>query len=199
MCLLFETIKVKGNTLINIEYHNARVHQSRKDIFGATDLWDLCSLIEQPSLNPEQVYRCKFIYGLQFQSVEFIPYSIKPVNSLKLINVANIDYNYKYLDRSILDNLKLSCPETDDVIFVFDSNISDCTYANLVFFDGENWITPSTPLLKGTKRQFYIDEQIITERVVKVKDLNLFIKMKIINAMIDFDESPEIQIENIFR
>lgn len=199
MCLLFETIKVKSNALVNIDYHNARVNQARKDIFGVLDVWDLRRLIEQPSFNPEQVYRCKFIYGIKFQSVEFIPYNIKPLRSLKLIEVESIDYSYKYLDRNILDNLKRSCPETDDVIFVIGNKISDCSYANLVFFDGEKWITPSTPLLKGTKRQYYIDEQIIKECVVEVRDLNRFSKMKIINAMIDLDESPEIQIENILR
>ncbi len=199
MCLLFETIKVKSYILKNIDYHNARVNQSRKDLFGALDLWDLRRLIEQPSLNTEQVYRCKFIYGIKFQSVEFIPYSIKPLKSLKLIKVDNIDYSYKYLDRTILDNLKRSSPETDDVIFVIDNKISDCNYANLVFFDGEKWITPSTPLLKGIKRQYYIDEKIIIERVVEVRDLNRFSKMKIINAMIDLDESPEIEIKNILR
>lgn len=199
MCLLFETIKVKSKILQNIDYHNERVNRSRKELFGTLDLWDLQTMIDIANLDPEQVYRCRFIYGLKFQTVEFIPYIIKPLKSLKLIKADNIDYNYKYLDRTAIDNLKRSNPETDDVIFVIDNKITDCTYANLVFFDGEKWITPATPLLNGTKRQRYIDEQIIIRCDIKVRDLNLFSKMKIINAMIDLEESPEIQIENILR
>ncbi len=197
MCQLFETIKVKNGILENIDYHNSRVNKSRNELFGDNKTWNLRSMITLPPLASSKTYRCKFVYNEVFKSVEFIPYTIKPLKTLQLVEVSNIDYGHKYLDRSVFDNIKLLNPHAADVIIVNNGNITDCTYANLVFFDGEKWITPSTPLLRGTKRQRYIDEQIVVERVIKPADLKHFYKMKIINAMIDLDESPEIDIENI--
>lgn len=197
MCQLFETIKVKNGILENIDYHNSRVNKSRNELFGDNKTWNLRSMITLPPLASSKTYRCKFVYNEVFKSVEFIPYTIKPLKTLQLVEVSNIDYGHKYLDRSVFDNIKLLNPHAADVIIVNNGNITDCTYANLVFFDGEKWITPSTPLLRGIKRQRYIDEQIVVERVIKPADLKHFYKMKIINAMIDLDESPEIDIENI--
>ena len=198
MCLLFETIKVKGNRLQHVDYHNLRLNKSRRELFDASDSWDLHSLFDLPILNPAIIYRCKLIYGANFHSVEFFPYTIKPLQTLKLVRVDSISYQYKYLDRKVLDYHKLLYPEADDIIFVVGTQITDCTYANLVFSDGQNWITPSSPLLRGTKRQQYIDEQIISEAVIDVDGLKRFKKLKIINAMIDLADSPEIDMVNIF-
>ena len=197
MSLLFETIKVKGNVLLDIDYHNARMNKSRKELFGAIDSWNLETMIDLPELNPDQVYRCKCIYDMEFQSVDIVPYLVKPLKTLKLIPVDANFYQYKYLNRTVFNCSKRKNFDVDDIIFVVNNKISDCSYANLVFFDGINWITPSTPLLKGTKRQRYLDEQIISEHIIEPKDLKGFTKMKIINAMIDLDESPEISMANI--
>jgi 4-amino-4-deoxychorismate lyase len=199
MCLLFETIKVKENRLQHVDYHNLRLNKSRRELFGASDDWDIQSMINLKDLDPDLVYRCKFIYGLKFQSVDVAPYQIKPLKTLRLVNIDTNLYSQKYLDRTAIDQYKQANTDVDDIIFVIGNRMTDCTYANLVFFDGLHWITPSTPLLMGTKRQRYLDEQIISEAVIKVDDLTHFKKLKIINAMIDFEDSPEIDMENIFR
>ncbi len=198
MSLLFETIKVVNNTIINIDYHNERVNQSRQQLLNACDKWDLSTIIAIPELKPEQVYKCKIIYSEKPVSIEFHPYVIKPLRTLKLIECSNVDYCYKYFDRSHLEILKLSNDQTDDIIIVQHQRITDCSYANIVFYDGEKWVTPATPLLKGTKRQQYIDNQLIFERDITISDLQYFTKARIINAMIDLDESPDIFMENIF-
>jgi 4-amino-4-deoxychorismate lyase len=197
MSLLFETIKVKENSLRNIEYHSTRVNSSRRELFGATDDWDLRTMIELPVLDSSRIYRCKFIYGTEFQSLDFAVYEMKPLKTLRLVTIDHNMYKKKYLDRGLIEQYKAANPETDDIIFVLGELITDCSYANLVFFDGNKWITPATPLLKGTKRQWYIDEQIISEAVIKTADLNKFSKMKIINAMIDMEDSPVIEMSDI--
>ena len=199
MCLLFETIKVKGNSLMNIGYHNSRLNNSRRALFGAEDLWDIQSMIALPDLNPAVIYRCKFIYGLEFHSVDFIPYEVKPLKTLRLIAVDKNLYPLKYLDRTLLDQYKQQNSDVDDVIFVQNNQVSDCSYANLVFYDNHNWITPANPMLKGTKRRQYIEQQIIKVDDIDVTDIMRFSKMKIINAMIDLEDSPEVNIGNIFR
>jgi 4-amino-4-deoxychorismate lyase len=154
-------------------------------------------MIDVSDLEKMQVYRCRIIYGLKLQSVEYIPYMIKPLKKLQLVNVDRIDYQYKYLDRVALEGVKQQHAEVDDVIFVIGGKVTDCSYANLVFCDGSGWITSSTPLLSGTKRQHYLNEHLISERVIYASDLMYFNRMRIINSMIDLEESPEIPITSI--
>jgi len=197
MSLLFETIKVKNNSLLNLDYHNARVNKSRKELYNAEDNWDISQMINLPVFNKDIVYKCRFIYEKELVSIEFQPYSIRQINTLKLLVNEDIEYNYKYFNRNDLDVLKWSSQQTDEIIIVKNNRLTDISYANIAFFDGSKWFTPATPLLKGTKRQKYIEEQVINEAEIAVNNLYLFRKARIINAMIDLDESPDIRMENI--
>ena len=198
MSLLFETIKVVNNSLLNLDYHNERVNRSRKQLFSADEDWDLASLIALPELNPQLVYKCKFLYLEEVVAIEFHSYTIKPIRTLKLVDSPEIEYDLKYFDRSELDVIKLSNHQTDDIIIVQNQRLTDCSYANIVFSDGQKWFTPSTPLLKGTKRQKYIEDHVISEADITTFDLRLFTKARIINAMIDLEECSDIRMENIF-
>lgn len=122
---------------------------------------------------------------------------MRRLQTLKLVDSADIEYSFKYLDRTALDQIRSENPAFDDIIIVKNNRITDCSFANLVFYADSGWVTSNTPLLKGTKRQMYIDKQIIEERTITVSDLNLFSKARIINAMIDLEESPDILMENI--
>ena len=65
------------------------------------------------------------------------------------------------------------------------------------FYDSENWITPTSYLLNGTMRQFLLDTNQIIEDEIFPKDLNRFVSFKLINAMMNLEESPELSIDLI--
>jgi 4-amino-4-deoxychorismate lyase len=197
MSLLFETIKVVNRMLVDVKYHNDRLNRTRRALFNATDQWDLAALIPIPDIDPLIKYKCKVLYEERIDHLEFIPYIIKPVRSLELVECPDLEYSYKFTDRERLSLLK-GKQQSDDIIVVKNNWITDCSYANIVFFDGEKWITPSTPLLRGTKRQRYLDEKRIVEQEILVSDVKLFSKARIINAMIDLEDCPDIQIDDIF-
>jgi 4-amino-4-deoxychorismate lyase len=67
-----------------------------------------------------------------------------------------------------------------------------------LFFDGTNWYTPTAPLLKGTKRQYLLDEGIISEWEIREEDIPGYQKVGLINALIDFEEMPVIIVDRIF-
>lgn len=79
-------------------------------------------------------------------------------------------------------------PVDEELIIVKNGIITDTSYANLVFYNGKEWHTPSRPLLQGTKRQKLIDEGKIKEREIRVHDLKKFTKCSLINAMLDIGE-----------
>ncbi len=191
---LFETIKVAGNTLFNPDYHNARVNQARHSLYHTNDTWDLNSLIQLPELNPDVVYKCRFLYNRDAHAVEFLPYTRREVRTLKLVDCPGLDYHLKYLDRTALEKVRQENTQFDDVIFVQNNRITDCSFANIVFFDGNRGVTPSSPLLKGTKRQKYIDDGVVFEDDILVTDLPRFTRARLINAMIDLSESTDVEI-----
>ena len=67
----------------------------------------------------------------------------------------------------------------------------------IALFDGTCWFTPASPLLKGTKREYYLDNKMIFKCDIAPADLSKYKKMRLINAMLDLDDGVDIPIENI--
>ena len=85
----------------------------------------------------------------------------------------------------------------DDIIIVKDGLITDASYANLIFWDGENWFTPNTPLLKGVQREKLLKDGLIQEKEIKPSDLASYQKVALINAMLDFKDKIELSIDHV--
>ena len=137
------------------------------------------------------------IYGKFIEKIELLPYEFKKVKSLKIIENDQIDYSFKYENRSMFDNLLAKKENCDDILIINNGRVTDTSYCNVVFSDGEKFLTSSTPLLRGTKREKLIREKIIKEEEITLKDLRLFKKAILINAMIDIDDNIEVSTENI--
>jgi 4-amino-4-deoxychorismate lyase len=199
MCRLLETIKVKENRLHHIAYHNNRVNASRRALFGSTRPWDLSEIIRIPELNPAVTYRCRFLYAEEQGIAEFIPYAKRVVRKLYLVDCGDLEYAFKYADRSIFDPLKenIPDPEQSDILLVKRGRITDTSFSNIILSDGVAWYTPAVPLLKGTKREYYLDEKIIHERDIHVNDLLQYKKARLINAMLDIDDGEDIPVGKI--
>jgi len=148
-------------------------------------------------LNSSGLYKCRILYGVEIDSIEIVPYTFPKICTLRLIKDNSIDYSFKYSDREKLNSLKSRAEGADDILIVKNGLITDTSFANIVFFDGSKWFTPANPLLKGTKRQYYMDQNIIFEKKIGINDLPFFKKARIINAMIDLEESEDIDIANI--
>jgi 4-amino-4-deoxychorismate lyase len=201
MCQLLETIKVKHNTLQLIGYHNHRVNNTRRILFHLKDTWDLSEIIRIPELDQNTVYRCRFLYATEPEVLEFIPYIRRYIQKLYLVDGTGLDYAFKYSDRSALEKLKKNIPdsETSDILLVKNGYITDTSFSNIALFDGSKWYTPFAPVLKGTKREYYINNKVILTRDIKSADLDQYSKARLINAMLDWDESIDIPISCIVK
>ena len=194
---LVESLKYQNGKLFHIEYHNARLNNTRKVLYDAADQWNLAKLISLPEFEKDVVYKCRFLYGKEPGHAEFAKYTMKQITSLKLVEDNEIDYSIKYTEKKRFDLLKQQCEVDCDILIVKNGYITDTSYSNIVFSDGKSWFTPAKPLLNGTKRQYYLDQKLITPAEIPVEKLNQFKCARVINALIDLDESPEIQIQNI--
>jgi len=194
---LFETIKIDNSKVCNIDYHNERLNRSRKALFNSDDYFDLEQLIIVPEEMKSGIVRCRVLYDQEIRKIDFFNYTPRVIRSLKLIESNDIDYSFKFDNRTKINELLKQKGDADDILIIKNSFVTDTSYTNIVFFDGERWITPSTPLLKGTQRARLLKEGIIVEDEIKVADLERFEKAVLINAMVGFEESSYISIDRI--
>jgi len=180
----FETLRVHDGKISHIDYHNRRLNDTRKALWGVDEPLDLRSYITPP---PHGLYRCKVIYGPRIEKVEFHPYTPRAVTSLKLI-WADIDYPYKFLDRRAIDEAFAKRGSADDILIVKKGLITDTSIANIAFFYKGSWLTPAQPLLKGTTRARLLDQRVLKRSHIEAQDVKKFEKVALLNAMIGFFE-----------
>ena len=178
----FETIKIVEGKIFNIDFHNKRLNETvLKNLKKVSDI-DLKKYMEPPKTG---LYRCKVIYDKDILNIKYYPYQKREIKSFKLVE-SDIDYSFKYLDRNEIDELFEKKDEADEIIIVKNSLITDTSIANIAFFDGKRWITPKTPLLKGTSRERLLKEKKIFEEEIRVKDIKKYKKIALLNAMVGF-------------
>lgn len=99
---------------------------------------------------------------------------------------SDISYHYKYANREVLDALKSSVDDCDDIIIAHNGLLSDTTIANIAFWDGFVWYTPKTPLLEGTMRAYLLKNRKLTTKDIKIDEIDHYCGFAIMNAMVGF-------------
>ncbi len=186
MCRYIETIRIEKGRLRNIAYHDRRMNEVRREVWGVDRSVSLETYIDASPY--EERTRCRVTYGRDVESVEFFPYQIRPVHSLQLVRGGQIEYRRKRADRSELNALFACRGEADDVLIVRGGLLTDTSIANIALGDGTGWYTPASPLLEGTQRACLLDAGMIRPLDIHADDLSRFQKIRLFNAMIDFGE-----------
>jgi 4-amino-4-deoxychorismate lyase len=196
MCQLIETIKIVEGQFQNIACHNNRLNRSRKDFFKLNDEIDIAKSVDIPDSARQGIYKCTVTYNEKITEIKFQPYSIREIKSLKIVTDNTILYNYKYADRSALNNLLERKGRCDEIIIVKNDRITDTSFSNIILYDGKNWLTPDTPLLKGIQREKFLKDGLIQEAEIRTKDLTKFQSVGLINAMLEIGDIT-IDVSNI--
>lgn len=198
MPLCLETICVRNRKLQNLSVHTKRFNRTRLALWNRTDSLELDGSIDLPNwLQPDQTYKCRVTYGPEIDKIEFELYKIRPVESLKLIEASGLEYGYKYAERQPINVLFEQRAPADDILMVRDGLLTDTSYANIALFDGNRWVTPARPLLEGTQRARLLSEGILTPIDIRPADLPRFQCVRLINAMLDWEQTGLIPINAI--
>lgn len=175
---------------MNLEWHERRMKHACHVIWHIDIPFVLSDVIAVPDEFLTGLVRCKITYGPDIRKTGYEKESRRFIRSLRMVEDNDIDYSLKYADRTPLDSLFTLRGTSDEIIIVKNGLITDTSMSNLVFFDGENWHTPRTPLLKGTCRERLIAAGWLNERDIRPSDLGIFKGCKLVNAMRDpWDES----------
>jgi len=193
---LFETICVHNSSLLHLHWHQKRVDAAFKAFFK-TPPPQLSSLIEIPSGYNHGWVKCRFLYNDTEWKTEFSAYTTNKVKNLNVIDGGVIEYEHKFTDRKALTTLFDQKGDCDDILIVKDGFITDTSISNIIFYNGKEWHTPSTPLLKGTCRERLLNQHIIAEKDIRVRALINYSHFMLINAMNDFSLSRVKKTSNL--
>ena len=196
MFRFIETIRVENKMSLQLKLHEQRLNHTRRAFFGDVPDIDLKNMIKFPESLTQAIYKCRIVYGLNIESITFDSYVRKNIHSLQLITDETIDYSFKFEDRSRF-NQYLSQTVADEILIIKNGFVTDTSFSNIVFFDGIKWMTPFTYLLNGTQRQRLLQQGAIIEAEIRPSDLKHFRFAKLINAMLDLETSPSIDIHVI--
>lgn len=181
----------------NAKYHSQRFLRSYQKIYFEVPNFNLFDGIKIPSEYCRGKVKLRISYNQNERKHSFQPYTTKKVNLLKVVIDNTIDYELKFEDRSPLEHLYSQRMDCDDILIVKNGWLTDSYYANICFWNGSKWYTPTTYLLNGTKRIQLLKSEEIEEAHIELKDLEHFQGFQLINAMLDFDPNTYLPIENV--
>ena len=182
-----ETIKMINGCACNIDYHNNRLNNTRHHFWQTEENIDLNKYITPQESNG--ITKVRVVYGENgIEDISYSEYSMRNIKSLKIVTDNHIDYSFKSTDRSAINKLVEKKGLYDEIIISNNSLITDTSFTNIALFDGNTWYTPKHPLLKGTKRAYLINKNIIKEKDMHEKDVFKYKAIRLFNAMIDFGD-----------
>ncbi len=198
MSLLVETIKILDGEIFNIDYHSSRFNKTRKELFNTGPAVDLSTKIIIPAYVRNGLFKCRIEYDDHIRKIDFHPYKIKRIRTLKLVEAGDLDYSYKFINRSGINTLLEQKNGCDDILMVKDGMITDTSYANIIVRGNDRiWYTPSGFLLRGTKREYLLNRGLIREKTITPASLKRFRELRLINSMLDIDDTDSIPVRTI--
>lgn len=182
MCQYLETIAILNGETLHLPYHLYRVSENSN-----VDLHFYISTLKLPKT---ELNKLSIVYdSKKIISSTITPYTIRKIQTFKLVHNNDIDYSKKFADRSVLNSLVQQKGDCDEILIVQNGLITDTSFSNIIFKKENVWVTPKTPLLKGTCRARLLEKGIIEPADIEISHLKQFSHFMLINAMLDFDET----------
>ena len=197
MSQFFESICVKDGIAENLAAHQSRVNKTLDAFNASNQSIELASIVDELTLPAEGLYKLRISYDLNgiYQSA-CSAYQYKQIQNFALVDIKGQGYDYKFSNRDWI-NEALALSGKDEIMMHDGGLIKDCSYTNIVFYDGVNWFTPDAPLLEGTQRAKLLNEGIIQPKALYVQDIPGFKNFKCINAMLNWDTAIQYEIDLI--
>lgn len=166
----------------NLSFHQLRMDKTFEEFFP----WEEPLYIEKvlPQLDATGKHKIRMVYDDLGYKIETSAYSPAPINSMHLVTDNSIEYGLKSTNRKRLLQLRENAG-TDEIIIIKKGFVTDGSISNLAFWDGANWVTPSTYLLNGVKRRSLLKNGDLIEKEIRNSDIISYEKCTLINAMLD--------------
>ena len=204
MSRYLETFLVAHRRLVRVPEHRLRLARTLRCAPDSPTVARLLALAAHEALAAPDVARLRgrLVYDLRGEaSFSLVPYTLRRIETLRLVHDDHIDYAQKRTDRSALDACFARRCGADDVIIVRRGLLTDTTVANLALFDPHTarWYTPAVPLLAGTHRSALLSAGVLTPLPdLTPESLVRFTRLRLFNALLGWGEC-ELPIEAVLR
>ena len=188
MSQLIESIKILDNQIYRFTYHKKRMSRSCAEIYDTSMPFDFSQILNEIPLLEKGLFKLRLLYDDKELEHEFIPYQMKNIESLKIVESDTINYAHKFSDRSELNDLYDKKKNADDILIVKNGKLTDTFHCNISLHKDGVWYTPVSPLLKGTQRQYLIDQNLIVTKNISIDTLLEYDEICLFNAMIEFGQ-----------
>lgn len=183
---LFETIAIEYGKPLNLHLHQQRYERSLLQFYSTNIVpFSLAEILQQQTalFIHSPLIRCRIDYNAEKYQLQCFPYERKPYRTFQPVICDHIDYSLKYADRQLLNQLVAQKGECDEIIIIKQGKVTDCSIGNLIFRKGKQWVTSDSPLLKGTQREFLLQQGKIHETTIFLSDLSQFEEIRLINSL----------------
>lgn len=157
--------------------------------------WMREGVTQCPNFAP--VIKGRLIYGERIEEISFLRYQPRDIRTLRVVDGGGIQYEFKYENRECISSLFAQRGDADDILIARNGHLTDTSFSNIALLNGTTWITPTSYLLNGTKRQNLLREGLLQEREVCLGDLTKYQELHLLNAMLDFPNAHGIKILGI--
>lgn len=198
MSRFFESIKLSDDQFFRIPNHQKRVNRTFAIHFPDKKTFSIEEILKNSDFPATGTYKIRISYDENDISSEIQSYTVRKINSLKLVNINTLPSFFKAEMRDIIHEAANQKGDCDDIIMVNNGLLTDTSYANIALFDGKTWFTPRKPYLYGSHRDFLLDNGLMVEKDIPVTEVYNYRKIRIFNAMIEFgDAELDINPETI--
>ena len=195
MSQFIESIRIHNGVTENLTLHQKRVNKTLRQKAG--EGLNLNKLLQELQIPKNGLFKWRLEYTKdKIKQNQLIPYTSKTVKRIKLVEAPDLKYALKYSDRNSFEKL-LTQSNADDIIITQKGFITDASYSNLFFWDGQQWVTPSTPLLYGTQREIILKKKLAIEKQIHLNNLSNYTHFKRVNAMMKWEDSNIEKIDKI--
>ena len=198
MSQFIESIKVEDQKIYLAELHQKRMNDTFLH-FGKECKIDIRDLFSSLQHDEDGLFKFRIEYDLENNfKTQMIPYAISKVNDFELVTDNQIEYHFKYLDRTCFLRHKEKS-HANEIIIIKNNTVTDSSYANLLFLKNKIWYTPKSYLLNGVMRQHLLQSKSVKETEITLDNIKEFTHFQIINALNDFDDVFIYPIEKIIN
>ena len=195
MSQFIESIRIHNGVTENLTLHQKRVNKTLRQKAG--EGLNLNRVLQKLQIPKNGLFKWRLEYTKdKIKQNQLIPYTSKTVKRIKLVEAPDLKYALKYSDRNSFEKL-LTQSNADDIIITQKGFITDASYSNLFFWDGQQWVTPSTPLLYGTQREIILKKKLAIEKQIHLNNLSNYKHFKRVNAMMKWEDSNMEKIDII--
>ncbi len=180
---MVESIQIKDGQIPLLPYHEARANRTRMALLGIDKPLHIGEAIQKKGPFQDGHYKCRVLYNEKIDEIIVEAYQIRKIQTVRLVEDNDIRYDFKFLERPVLDVLYQQRDVCDEIMITKKGLITDAYYYNYIFERAGTWYTPKSPLLAGCRRAALIDSGVLHTADIPVDRICDYDRIHLINAM----------------